>query len=746
LPNATFDHLVALVADQLEMPTAFLSLIDEDHQWFLSRYGLDLIRTTRAVSFCSHTILGTGPLVVTDATRDERFRNSPLVKDEPRIRFYAGTPLRTSDGHAIGTLSVIDRQPHQDFGPEKMRMLQRIAEAVMSILEGHRSAIEALDRKERFLQGVLDSLIAFVAVLTPEGTVTYANRLCFEISGVRPDMVLGRHLADSYWFAYSQEISTRIRDAVDRAREGGHSRFDIRSRHTDGSFLDIEFSLAPMHGDGERHLIASAIDITARKRSEAVLRESEERFRNMADHAPVIIWVSEVDGSCSYLSQRWTDLTGQTLEEGLDFGWLERVHPDDRAHARTVILDANSRQAPYRLDYRLRRADGRHAWVIDTAAPRFTPNGRFLGYIGSVIDISERKTMEEAMRASEERLRVTMNAVPVLVWVCDPQGLAIRFNERWHEYTGFTLEQSVGEGWTRALHPEDVDRAQDVWNDVRARGASYEVELRYRNRSGAYRWMLARAEPVRDAAGAVVEWIGSSIDIHDLRTTENTLRRALDDKDMLLREVHHRVKNNLQAVWALIQLESLRLKNNPEGRERLQAIGERLDVLGRLHQQLYRSEDLARVALAPYLEQLTLSLVNLHDQSDRVSVEVEAEPLTCDLDTALPLGLAVNELVTNSLKHAFPAGRRGTIHLDLRRLRGGAVELVVSDDGVGASPPSVSQGIGMVVVQSLIGQLDADWSIEADRGMRARLVLPGARFRAPRTGRKPSGRAQGDEQ
>lgn len=722
------------MADQLGMPTAFLSLIDENHQWFLSRYGLDLIRTTRAVSFCSHTILGTGPLVVPDAAQDERFRDSPLVKDEPRIRFYAGTPLRTLDGHAIGTLSVVDRHPHRDFGPEQMRILQRVAEAVMSILEGHRCTIETLDRKERFLQGVLDSLIAFVAVLKPDGTVTYANRLCFEISGVQPDTVLGRHLAESFWFSYSQEVSARIRDAVDRARAGGQSRFDIRSRHADGSFLDIELSLAPMHGEGDRHLIASAIDITARKRSEAVLRESEERFRNMADHAPVIIWVSEVDGSCSYLNRRWVELTGQTLEEGLDFGWLERVHPDDRNHARAVVIDAVERRASYRLDYRLRQTGGQYAWVIDTAAPRFAANGGFLGYIGSVIDISERKAMEEAMRASEKRLHVTMNAVPVLVWVCDAQGLMIRFNERWHEYTGLGLEQSVGEGWTRVLHPEDVGRALDAWSDVRARGASYEAELRYRNRSGAYRWMLARAEPVRDAAGAIIEWIGSSIDIHDLRTTEDTLRRALDDKDMLLREVHHRVKNNLQAVWALIQLESLRLKHNPEGRERLQAVGERLDVLGRLHQQLYRSENLARVALAPYLEQLALSLVNLHDQSGRISVEVEAEPLTCDLDTALPLGLAVNELVTNSLKHAFPADRQGTIRLELRRLPEGSVELVVSDDGVGATSPSEIPGIGMVVVQSLIGQLDADWSIEADRGMRARLVLPGMRFRPPRAG------------
>lgn len=866
LPNATFDHLTELTAELLGMPTAFLSLIDDRYQWFASRFNLDLPRTTRVVSFCTHTILGSGPMLVRDAAQDERFRDSPLVRGEPRIRFYAGSPLRTSEGHAIGTVSVIDTRPHPDFDPDRMRTLQRIAEAVMAILEGHRHTVEVLERKERdlresrerlrlavaatglgtwdadplhgiffwsdeakemlgylrneevteekflgrlhpddrplvqaamahaldpsdrgectvtfravlpdsrmrwlsarglalfddvdgrrravrfigtmtditereeteqFLRGVLDSLIAFVAVLTPEGTVTYANRLCFEVSGVLPEAVLGKHLADSPWFTYAPEVSACIREAVARARDGGQPHFDIRSKHADGSYLDIELSIAPMRGDpARRYLIASAIDITERKQSETVLRESEERFRNMADHAPVIVWMSGVDGSGSYHNRRWMEFTGQTEEEALGFGWLECTHPDDRARSRAIFLDANGRHASFRLDYRLRRADGSYAWVIDTAAPRFGANGEFLGYIGSVIDISERKAMEEAMQANEERLRITTNAVPAMIWGCDAAGQAVYFNDRWHEYTGLTLEQSRGLGWVEALHPEDVDRAMTLWREVRARGTMYDAELRYRHRSGAYRWMLTRAEPVRDAKGAIVEWTGSSIDIQDLRATEETLRRALADKDMLLREVHHRVKNNLQAVWALIQLETLRLKDNPEGRERLQAVGERLDVLGRLHQQLYRSEDFTRVALAPYLEQLALSLVELHDQGGRISIAVEAEPLACDLDTALPLGLAANELITNSLKHAFPPGRRGTIRLHLHRVRDRFVELVIADDGIGMPTSPGSQGTGLVVIQSLMGQLDAEWSIETDQGTRARLVLPDAPFRPTRS-------------
>ncbi len=135
----------------------------------------------------------------------------------------------------------------------------------------------------------------------------------------------------------------------------------------------------------------------ARVRREATrgLRESEERFRNMADNAPVMIWVTDPSGCCTYLNRRWYEFTGQSAENGLGYGWLDAVHPDDREASGEIFLSSNARKAPFRLEYRLRRADGEYRWAIDAAAPRFGPDGEYHGYIGSVIDISERKQVEE---------------------------------------------------------------------------------------------------------------------------------------------------------------------------------------------------------------------------------------------------------------------------------------------------------------------------------------------------------------
>jgi PAS domain S-box-containing protein len=131
---------------------------------------------------------------------------------------------------------------------------------------------------------------------------------------------------------------------------------------------------------------------------EATLRESESRFRHMADNAPVMIWVTEPDATCTYLNTAWYSFTGQTPATGLGFGWLEAVHPDDREEAHRTFFAANAQYATFRLEYRLRRHDGAYHWAIDAAAPRFGPQGEFLGYIGSVIDIMERKQAEEALQ------------------------------------------------------------------------------------------------------------------------------------------------------------------------------------------------------------------------------------------------------------------------------------------------------------------------------------------------------------
>lgn len=194
-----------------------------------------------------------------------------------------------------------------------------------------------------------------------------------------------------------------------------HTDYDVEYRNVwdDGSIhWTLVRGCTVYDADGTPlQMVGMSLDITDRQRIEPTLRESEQRFRNMANNAPMMVWVTDPTGYCTYLSQSWYDFSGQTEEVGLGFGWLDATHPDERESSRSIFLAANDRQEAFQLEYRLRRFDGEYRTCIDAARPWFGTDGEFKGYIGSVIDIDDRKQAEAALRRSEERYRTLFESI-----------------------------------------------------------------------------------------------------------------------------------------------------------------------------------------------------------------------------------------------------------------------------------------------------------------------------------------------
>ena len=342
------------------------------------------------------------------------------------------------------------------------------------------------------------------------------------------------------------EVIAAIADAI---RRKGLFELEHRVRKADGT-VGWTFSRAVPLLDQAGDIVewfGTASDVTYRHEAEARLRESEARFRTMADDAPVMTWITDENGACIYLNRRWYEFTGQTEAEGLGLGWLDAIHPDDRHPSEQTFLAANVERKPFRLEYRLRGRDGTYRWALDAASPRIAADGVFLGYFGSVIDIDER-------RQAEARLRTLTDVVPAFVWFAAPDGHLHFLNDRWCEFTGQTLDAALPNGWIEAVHPDDRARTAAVWADARAREVSYDIEIRYRRHDGAYRWYLARAEPLRDAGGTVTAWFGTSTDIHDRRLAEDRLREL---NETLENRVAERTDELLKAEEALRQSQKL---------------------------------------------------------------------------------------------------------------------------------------------------------------------------------------------
>lgn len=348
-----------------------------------------------------------------------------------------------------------------------------------------------------------------------------------EILGDKHPGALGRCFHD-IWAEIWDDIAPLIDAALaGRATYRRDLPLTVRRRGFDEQTW-FTFSYSPVHDEhgAVAGMFCACTETTGRVEAERAVSESEARFRNMADHAPVMMWVTDPSGHCTYLNRRWYDFTGQTPQEAEGYGWLDVTHPDDKDEAERVFREANAKRDPFRLDYRLRRADGSYRWALDAAAPRFGDDGTYLGYVGSVIDIDERRETEERQRKSEATLRKLTDALPAFIWFATPDGELNYFNDRWYEYTGQTPEEALPNGWAETLHPDDVQQTANRWADARAGGITYEMEVRYRRRDGAYRWYVARAEPIRNDLGEITTWVGSSIDIHDRKEAENALRAS----------------------------------------------------------------------------------------------------------------------------------------------------------------------------------------------------------------------------
>ncbi|MDX2215395.1 MAG: PAS domain S-box protein [Oculatellaceae cyanobacterium bins.114] len=248
-------------------------------------------------------------------------------------------------------------------------------------------------------------------------------------------------------------------------------------------------------------------EITERIQVEAALRQSEERFRNMADNAPMMVWVVDETGYCTYLSQSWYEFTGQTEATGLGFGWLEAVHPGDRDFSKQIFLAASERHEAFRLEYRLRHQNGDYRWAIDAAAPWFGEDGEFRGYIGSVVDIHDRKQTEDALRQSEERYRTLFESMNegfcVIEMLFDDQDtpLDYRFlelNPAFEHQTG--LSQAEGKT-ARQLMPD----LEPYWFETYGKVALTGEPVRFENGSDTLnRWFDVSAFRIGEAGSRKV--------------------------------------------------------------------------------------------------------------------------------------------------------------------------------------------------------------------------------------------------
>jgi len=293
--------------------------------------------------------------------------------------------------------------------------------------------------------------------------------------------------------------------------------------------------------------VGTVLDITEQKQAQEVIRQNEALFRRMADTVPVMIWITDADGQCTYLNSQWYNYTGQAEQVELGLGWINATHSDDAQMAGEVFMNASEQRIPFYFEYRLMDKKGNYRWMLDAGLPRFNENGAFEGFIGAVTDIHERKLIEEALSESEKKFRMLADAAPVLIWQAGLDKGCYYFNQVWLDFTGRTMEQVIGNGWADDVHPEDMERCLDIYITAFDKREKFEMEYRLQRYDGQYRWLLDQGVPIYDSSGTFTGYIGSCVDINDKKLAE-------EQKDAFMCIAGHELRTPLTSLLGYLSL------------------------------------------------------------------------------------------------------------------------------------------------------------------------------------------------
>lgn len=424
-----FDEIARLAAEICATSFARISFVDTDREWYKAASGLGYCEAPLSASICSIALNHLGTFVVPDLSRDPRFSQFPTVTGAPHLRFYAGAALRTSDGTAVGMLCVLDHKSRPEGLTEvQEKALTALAGLVMKLVDAHNLSAKLKESEDHYKASVnLSSHIPWTA--DPNGNILEVGPKWPEVVGMSREETLG-----TGWLSalHKDDIPRTLAKWTKSLVTGEPVDVDYRVRVASGQYKWVRATAAARRNElGEiTRWYGTLEDVHERKLVEEELRLSEAQFREMADVAPFMVWLTDREGQTVYISRSWFEFTGQSPETAYKLGWLDIVHPNDVRRVEENFQQSNGAQKAFRIEYQLRTRAGDFRWVLDAASPRFSSDGKFLGYVGSVIDISEMKAAEAQIKASNQQLETVLASTSDHVMIIGDDWRIEYMNER----------------------------------------------------------------------------------------------------------------------------------------------------------------------------------------------------------------------------------------------------------------------------------------------------------------------------
>jgi PAS domain S-box-containing protein len=642
----------------------------------------------------------------------------------------------------------------------------------LDLLKRH-EAEDQLRRSEAELRTTLRSIGDGVIATDTKGRVTLINPVAQQLTGWPEAEALGRDASEVFRIVH-EDTRAELQSPVARVlREGAvvglanHTVLISRS----GGEHPIADSGAPIRN--ERGEIGGVVlvfrDIAEKRQAERDL----QRLAAIVSSSEDAIVAESLDGRITAWNAAAERLFGYSASEviGRSIAVLEAPGSEESTGSRLMRIRKGERVQQF--DTTRLHKDGRRVDVSVSVSPIRDAQGAVVGASKIVRDITERKESELALRASEERFRVLSESVASLVWICDARGDARYMSRRWYEYTGMSTAESLGDGWTKAAHPEDLPASLAKWQTSVATGEPYDTEVRYRRHDGSYRWFVARAVRIESRSGPI--WVGTSTDIDELKNTAAALREAKESaeeaaqaKDRFLAVLSHELRTPLTPALATSQLLERRGDLPAQVQEAVSLIRRNVELEALLVDDLLDLTKIARGMIELRRQPVDLHVIaqsvvdicrsDVLARRQNLALELEASEHQADADPA-----RMQQVLWNLLKNAVkftPVG--GSIVVRTENPEPGSIRISVADTGMGIpagilphvfepfergtrtiSPRASGLGLGLSISKTLVELHDGTIRAEsAGEGRGATFTIEMAAFLekhvAPPVGEAPS--------